>query len=141
MAKAKKETGGLDPITLEILFNALRSVTDETFIALTKSAYSTNIKERRDHSTAICDPKGRLVVQAENSLPIHLASMTGLMQALLAKFPAGDIREGDLFVANDPHVAGGTHLPDINLAMPVFLEGKLAAFVCNIAHHNSATRP
>ncbi|MDP6389467.1 MAG: hydantoinase B/oxoprolinase family protein [Alphaproteobacteria bacterium] len=135
MAKAKGETGGLDPVTLEILFNALRSVTDETFIALTKSAYSTNIKERRDHSTAICDPPGRLIVQAENSLPIHLASMTGLMQALLAKFPAGDIREGDLFVANDPHVAGGTHLPDINLAMPVFLEGKLAAFVCNIAHH------
>ena len=75
----------LDPITLEILFNALRSITDETFIALTKSAYSTNIKERRDHSTAICDLTGQLIVQAENSLPIHLASMTGLMTQLLSK--------------------------------------------------------
>ena len=125
----------LDPITLEIVFNALRSITDETFIALTKSAYSTNIKERRDHSTAICDLDGRLIVQAENSLPIHLASMTGLMASLLTKYDLADIEEGDLFVANDPHVAGGTHLPDINLAMPVFVDNKLSAFVCNIAHH------
>ena len=125
----------LDPITLEIIFNGLRSITDETFIALTKSAYSTNIKERRDHSTAICDVAGRLIVQAENSLPIHLASMTGLMEKLLAKYALEDIEEGDLFVANDPHVAGGTHLPDINMAMPVFVDGTLSAFVCNIAHH------
>jgi N-methylhydantoinase B len=125
----------LDPITLEILFNGLRSVTDESYIALTRSAYSTNIKERRDHSTAICDADGRLIVQAENSLPIHLASMIGLMKSLLAKFGVEQIREGDLFVANDPHVAGGTHLPDINLALPVFEDGQLVAFICNIAHH------
>ena len=125
----------LDPITLEILLNALRSVTDETFNALTRSAYSTNIKERRDHSTAICDAAGRLIVQAENSLPIHLASMIGLMASLLAKFGPEDIADGDLFVANDPHVAGGTHLPDINMALPVFVEGRLVAFMCNIAHH------
>ena len=125
----------LDPITLEIISNGLRSITDETFIALTKSSYSTNIKERRDHSTAICDIEGRLIVQAENSLPIHLASMCGLMGNLLAKYKLEKIEDGDLFVANDPHVAGGTHLPDINLAMPVFTEGKLTAFVCNIAHH------
>ena len=102
---------------------------------LTKSSYSTNIKERRDHSTAICDIEGRLIVQAENSLPIHLASMCGLMKNLLAKYKLEKIEDGDLFVANDPHAAGGTHLPDINLAMPVFTEGKLTAFVCNIAHH------
>ncbi len=125
----------LDPITLEIMFNGLRSITDETYIALTRSAYSTNIKERRDHSTAICDPAGRLIVQAENSLPIHIASMTGLMDRLLAKYARDDIHEGDLFVANDPHVAGGTHLPDINLALPIFFEGALVAFMCNIAHH------
>jgi N-methylhydantoinase B len=125
----------LDPITLEILSNGLRSITDETFIALTRSAYSTNIKERRDHSTAICDATGRLIVQAENSIPIHLASMIGLMKHLMAKFGPDDIHEGDMFVANDPHVAGGTHLPDINMALPVFVDGALVAFVCNIAHH------
>ena len=124
----------LDPVTLEIMANGLRSVADETFAALMKSAYSTNIKERRDHSTAIMDPAGRLIVQADASLPIHLASMGGLMECLLARFE-GDIRDGDLFVANDPHVAGGTHLPDINMAMPVFFDGEPVAFMCNIAHH------
>jgi N-methylhydantoinase B len=125
----------LDPITLEILYNALRSVTDETYIALMKSAYSTNIKERCDHSTAIIDPEGRLILQAENSIPVHIASMVGLMKSLLGKYEQEDIREGDLFMANDPHVAGGTHLPDINMAMPIFVDGRLLCFMCNIAHH------
>ncbi|MFT5449299.1 MAG: N-methylhydantoinase B [Gammaproteobacteria bacterium] len=124
-----------DPITVEILANALASVTDEAFITLMKASYSTNIKERHDHSTAIMDVQGRLIVQAEQSLPIHLASMSGLMQCLLARYPLESIVEGDIFVANDPHVAGGTHLPDINMATPVFAQGKLLAFVCNIAHH------
>ena len=124
----------LDPITLEIMFNALRSVADETFIVLMKSAYSTNIKERRDHSTAIMDPNGRLIVQADASLPVHLASMGGLMEALLKKFK-NRVEPGDIFIANDPHVAGGTHLPDINMAMPIFVDDILVAFMCNIAHH------
>lgn len=127
-------TAPLDPITLEIFSNALRSITDETFIALMKSSYSTNIKERHDHSTAIMDARGRLVAQAENSLPIHVASMEGLMRSLLAKY-GDDIHAGDLFLANDPHTAGGTHLPDINLAVPMFAEGRLLGFVANIAHH------
>ncbi|MFM8678371.1 MAG: hydantoinase B/oxoprolinase family protein [Alphaproteobacteria bacterium] len=125
----------IDPITLEILSNGLRSVADETYIALMKSAYSTNIKERHDHSTAIVDPRGRLVVQAENSLAIHLGSMMGLMHTLLAKVPLDQIREGDIFAGNDPYAAGGSHLPDVNLAMPVFVGGELLCFVCNIAHH------
>ena len=124
-----------DPITIEVIASALRSVVDETFIALMKSAYSTNIKERHDHSTAICDPKGRLIAQADRSLPIHLASMTGLMRALLTRHPVETIAEGDVFVANDPHVAGGTHLPDINYAAPVFVDGTLLCFIVNIAHH------
>ena len=125
----------IDPITLEIMSNGLKSIADETYIALMKSAYSTNIKERHDHSTAIIDPRGRLVVQAENSLAIHLGSMMGLMNTLLAKVPLSDVREGDIFIANDPFVAGGTHLPDVNMAMPVFADGKLVCFMCNIAHH------
>ena len=125
----------IDPITLEILHNGLKSVTDETYIGITKAAYSTNIKERRDHSTAIMDREGRLIVQAENSLPIHLASMLGLMRKLFEKFPPEEIHEGDIFVANDPYAAGGTHLPDINLTMPIFADGRLLGFMCNLAHH------
>ena len=124
----------LDAVGLEILSNALRSITDECFFALMKSAYSTNIKERRDHSASIMDVKGRLVAQSEQSLPIHIASMSGLMESMLEKF-GDDLHDGDLFVANDPYVAGGTHLPDVNLALPVFSDGALVGFVCNIAHH------
>lgn len=131
---SEAQTHDLDPITLEIFSNALRSITDETFLAVMKASYSTNIKERHDHSTAIMDAQGRLIAQAENSLPIHVASMEGLMKSLLKKY-GDNIREGDLYVANDPHTAGGTHLPDINLALPVFAEGRLIGFVANIAHH------
>ena len=125
----------IDPVTLEIVSNGLRSIADETYVALMKSAYSTNIKERHDHSTALMDARGRLVAQADNSLPIHLGSMKGLLDALLAKHSLSAMQEGDIFAANDPFVAGGTHLPDVNLAMPVFEKGKVLCFVCNIAHH------
>ena len=124
----------LDPIGLEIFANGLRSITDETFAALMRSAYSTNIKERHDHSTAIMDPSGRLIAQAERSLPIHIASMNGLMERLLDRY-GDDVEEGDIIIANDPHTAGGTHLPDINMAAPVLADGRVVAWVCNIAHH------
>jgi len=126
---------GIDAIALEILSNGLRSITDETYIALMKSAYSTNIKERHDHSTALIDPRGRLIVQAENSLAIHLGSMMGLMESILAKVPLAEMQDGDIFVGNDPYAAGGSHLPDVNLAMPVFVGSRLLCFMCNIAHH------
>lgn len=124
----------LDPIRLEIIANGLRSIADECFVALMRSSYSTNIKERKDHSIAIVDIEGRLVVQAELTLPLHIASMGGLMKCVLDKF-GDDINEGDIFVANDPHTAGGTHLPDINYAMPIFIDSEIVAFICNIAHH------
>ena len=131
----KKEAIKLDPVTIEILSNGLQSVVDEAFIALMKSAYSTNIKERHDHSCAIVDRTGRLVAQAANSIPVHIASVLGQMQAIFKKFPLDEVTEGDIFVANDPHEGGGTHLPDVSLAMPVFADGQLLGFVCNIAHH------
>jgi N-methylhydantoinase B len=128
------EQNSLDPISLEISWNGLKSIADECFLTIMRSAFSTNIKERHDHSTAIADAQGRLIVQAENALPIHLASMSGLMTCILKQY--GDtIEPGDMFIGNDPHVAGGTHLPDINLAMPVFHEDQLIGFVANIVHH------
>lgn len=126
----------LDAVTLEILRNALESVVDECFVALMKSAYSSNIKERRDHSVALFDANGRLIAQAKQSLPIHLGSLTGLIQAIQHRALGEPLREGDIFVANDPYVAGGTHLPDLNFAMPIFFGGQLICFVANIAHHS-----
>src|SRR5262245_7586259 len=127
-------TPTIDLIKLEILANALRSIADETFIALMRSAYSTNIKERRDHSTALLDGQGRLIVQAAGAPPSHIASLNGLVRRLRAEY-GNDLNEGDIFLANDPHAAGGTHLPHIGMAMPVFIDGSLIGFMCNIAHH------
>lgn len=127
-------TVALDAISLEVFRNAIESVVDECFVSLMKSAYSSNIKERRDHSVAIFDDSGRLIAQAKQSLPIHLGSLSGLIEALLAK--RDEIAEGDIYIGNDPYEAGGTHLPDLNFAMPVFHDGTLLCFVCNIAHHS-----
>jgi N-methylhydantoinase B len=124
----------IDPISLEIAWNGLKSIADECFITIMRSAFSSNVKERHDHSTAIADAEGRLVVQAEMSLPVHLASMGGMMRELIARF-GDEIGPGDIFIANDPHVAGGTHLPDINMAAPVFDGDRLVGFVANIIHH------
>jgi N-methylhydantoinase B len=125
---------GIDLVRIEILRNALRSATDEMYLSLMRSSYSTNIKERHDHSTSILDRHGRLIVQSEASLPIHIASMTGLTRLVLERF-SGVMAEGDLYIANDPHVAGGSHLPDISMAAPFYFDGKLFGFICNIAHH------
>jgi len=125
----------LDAVTLEILLNALRSVADETYISLMRSAYSTNIKERNDHSTALIDPKGRLVALCEAAQPIHLSSMLGLTTRLLEHYRLSDFKPGDIFVGNDPYASGGSHLPDVNMSMPVFADGRLLGFMCNIAHH------
>ncbi len=125
----------VDLITLEVIGNALLSVAEEMGMVLIRSSYSTNIKERKDCSTAILSLNGEVIVQAEH-IPIHMGSMLGIVEAILKKYPVETIREGDMFLANDPYSGGGTHLPDITIAAPVFFEGKPVAFVANIAHHS-----
>jgi len=124
----------LSPIDVELLRSALGSIVDEMYVALMKSAYSTNIKERRDHSAAVFDARGRVAVQGD-SLPLHLASMLGLVEVVLERHGVDNIRPGDMFISNDPFVGRGSHLPDVAIAAPVFHDGKLALFVSTIAHH------
>lgn len=124
----------LTPIDVELLRSDLSGIADEAYVALMKSAYSTNIKERRDHSAAIFDRRGRIVVQGE-SLPLHLASMLGLVEVVMERHPEGELRPGDMFISNDPFVGRGSHLPDVALVMPVFHGGRVAMYVANIAHH------
>ena len=124
----------MSPIEVEILRHALIGIVDEAYVALMQSAYSTNIKERRDHSTALFDGRGRVVVQGE-SLPLHLASILGLVELVLARYGADGINPGDMFISNDPFVGKGSHLPDVAIVAPVFHGDRLAMFVGNIAHH------
>src|SRR6187431_2711253 len=114
----------LTPIEIELLRNSLSSICDEMFVAIMKSSYSTNIKERHDHSAAIFDADGRVIVQGE-SLPLHLASMLGLVEVVLDSYGREGIRPGDMFISNDPFVGRGSHLPDVSILAPVFRDGKL----------------
>ena len=117
----------VDPITVEVIGNALASIVEEMGETLIRASYSTNIKERRDCSTALFDSEGRTLSQAEH-IPIHLGSFIGLVEAILERVPTDEIREGDTFIGNDAYTGGGTHLPDIVLASPIFVDGRLLAW-------------
>ncbi|HEY9566771.1 MAG TPA: hydantoinase B/oxoprolinase family protein [Thalassobaculum sp.] len=124
----------LDPITVEVIGAALESIVEETGEALIRASYSTNIKERRDCSTALFDVRGRTLCQAEH-IPIHLGSFIGVVSKILEMHKVEDMRPGDVFVGNDAYVGGGTHLPDIVLAEPIFVDGRITAWTVNLAHH------
>ncbi|WP_137289432.1 hydantoinase B/oxoprolinase family protein [Natronorubrum halophilum] len=103
----------IDPVTLEVLRNQLESVAEEMGQTLIRGAYSPNIKERRDCSTALFDADGRMIAQAEH-IPVHLGAMPAAVDAVLEYDP----RPGDVFVLNDPFT-GGTHLPDVTMVSPI----------------------
>jgi N-methylhydantoinase B len=123
-----------DPIAMEVFSNRLMSITEDMNNTLVRSSFSTNIKERRDCSVALFDGRGRLVAQG-TQIPLHLGSLDGGIKALLARPAAEPIREGDVFICNDPYLANGTHLPDITLITPIFWQGEIEFFAANIGHH------
>jgi N-methylhydantoinase B len=128
-------SAGVDPITLQVLAGGLRAACEEMGAALIRSAYSANIKERHDCSTALFDAAGELVMQAEH-IPVHLGSMPDAVAAVIGE----EQRPGESWVLNDPY-RGGTHLPDITLVTPVFVEGALTAFAASRAHHADVGGP
>ncbi|MFL5819744.1 MAG: hydantoinase B/oxoprolinase family protein [Solirubrobacteraceae bacterium] len=123
-------SAGLDPITLQVLTGALRAACEEMGAVLVRSAHSANIKERRDASTALFDPSGEMVMQAEH-IPVHLGAMPAAVAAVLEREHEPD----RAWVLNDPY-RGGTHLPDITVVTPVFdPDDELMAFAASRAHH------
>ncbi|PYN95588.1 MAG: methylhydantoinase [Candidatus Rokuibacteriota bacterium] len=130
----------IDPITVEVIGNALASIVEEMGETLVRAAYSTNVKERRDSSTCLFDSRGRTLCQAMH-IPMHLGSLIGVVEHVTARHPVGDLREGDVFIGNDAYTGGGTHLPDIVLIEPIFVDGEgpgrpdVVAWATNIAHH------
>ena len=124
---------GADPVRLSLYRHLFEAIAEEMGVALGRSAYSVNIKERRDFSCAVFNGRGDLVAQAAH-IPVHLGSMPLSVRAALG---LGPLAPGDVVMVNDPY-AGGTHLPDITLVEPVFLAGDRAPsfFVANRAHHS-----
>jgi N-methylhydantoinase B len=125
----------IDPITLEVLRNALESIADEMGAVLKRTSFSPNIKERMDASCAIFDAEAQLVAQAEH-VPVHLGSMLRAVSATVAA--VGQVEEGDVVIVNDPFT-GGSHLPDITVVAPVHAPtdegGRHIGYVATRAHH------
>ena len=120
-----------DPVRLEVFQHLFASIAEEMGVALMRSAFSPNIKERRDFSCAVFNAQGEMVAQAAH-LPVHLGSAP---LSLKAAMEAIDFEPGDAVLLNDPY-QGGTHLPDLTLVSPVFCGGAKPAFYClNRAHH------
>jgi N-methylhydantoinase B len=134
-----------DAIRLEIFKHLFAALAEEMGVVLRRASHSPNIKERRDYSCAVFDPKGDMIAQAAH-IPVHLGSMPLSVQAAIQAFDGENRRTrlnpGDAILLNDPY-QGGTHLPDITLVTPVFFEERLpgpdtprlVGFVANRAHH------
>lgn len=120
----------MDAIELSLFHNRAQAVCDEMGVCLKRAAFSPNIKDRLDFSCALFDAEGKLFSQASH-IPVHLGSMAFAMGDVVSGL---DWQPGDMVIFNDPYL-GGTHLPDVTLIAPCFLEGAVVAFVVNRAHH------
>src|SRR5690348_11917516 len=129
-----------DPIELEIFKNIFHSIAEEMGASLRRTAFSPNIKERRDYSCAVFDAAGQVIAMGDH-MPVHLGSMPRSVHAAVERLELGP---GDIAMLNDPF-AGGTHLPDITLVQPVYIESKKSKvkskkpqpdfYVASRAHH------
>ncbi|MBK6713736.1 MAG: hydantoinase B/oxoprolinase family protein [Burkholderiales bacterium] len=122
-----------DPVMLEVFNNLFMNIAEQMGLRLQNTAHSVNIKERLDFSCALFDAEGQLIANAPH-MPVHLGSMSESIKTVIQRNPL--MRAGEVFVLNDPY-HGGTHLPDVTVVTPVFLEGDSspAFYVASRGHH------
>jgi 5-oxoprolinase (ATP-hydrolysing) len=128
----------VDPVMLEVFNNLFMNIAEQMGLRLQNTAHSVNIKERLDFSCALFDTQGNLIANAPH-MPVHLGSMSESIKTVIARNP--DMRDGDVYVLNDPY-HGGTHLPDVTVVTPVYLEvpagvgaRRPAFYVASRGHH------
>ncbi|MFM8320591.1 MAG: hydantoinase B/oxoprolinase family protein, partial [Chloroflexota bacterium] len=131
LSAAQPDAVRLDAVQLEIFKHLFAAIAEEMGVTLRRASFSPNIKERRDYSCAVFDAAGRMAAQAAH-IPVHLGSMPLSVAAAVQAFP--HLAPGDMVLLNDPF-QGGTHLPDITLVSPVFVEQRLVGYVACRAHH------
>jgi N-methylhydantoinase B len=122
-----------DPITVSVVQHRLRAIVEEMGEAMLRTSYSQILNSSRDFSTALCDPEGRLVAQAEH-VPIHVGALPFAARAV-HDFFKGRIRPGDVYLLNDPY-CGGNHLPDLTVFVPVFDDERLVFWSINRSHQS-----
>ena len=123
-----------DPLTLEVIKNALSSVADEMALMVMRSAYSPVVRDTMDYSTALCDRHGNVIAQGL-TLAVQLGTFPTAMRYVLEEY--GETAEpGDVYITNDPYGYGGQHLPDIYVIKPIFVGGALEGWAATMAHHS-----
>ncbi len=123
----------LDPILMEVVRYKLESITEEMQASLIRGAFSPIVKEANDASCCLFTPDGTTVAQSRSN-PSHLGSLIYSLAAILRHYPAARMRDGDIYLFNDPYM-GGTHIPDIAVVIPVMGDGRVVALTASIAHH------
>ena len=132
-AKPKQDGRSIDPVSMEVVRNKLDGIANEMQLTLVRSAYSPIVKEGLDASASLFTSDGETLSQAI-AIPIHLATLIPIVETILAEYPLVEMSEGDIFIMNDPYL-GGTHLPDIALIKPVFIQGRPIALSACMTHH------
>ncbi|MBY0338920.1 MAG: hydantoinase B/oxoprolinase family protein [Acetobacteraceae bacterium] len=122
-----------DPIELELLWRRLISLVDEAAAALVRTSFSTLVRESYDFSCIVTDERGQSLVQATESIPSFIGTLPATVKHFLRFFPAESLEPGDVLITNDLWMGTG-HLPDITVAKPIFLDGRLVAFSASTAH-------
>ena len=122
-------------IDLEILSRRLAGIADEVATALVRTSFSMIVRDAHDYSCAICDAKGRMLMQASHGNPSHVGALYTTLKNILKDYhPADTLKPGDVLVTNDPWIGNG-HLPDVFVITPAFHKGRVVAFVVSIVHH------
>jgi N-methylhydantoinase B len=123
----------IDPITLEILWTRLVSLVDEAGATLVRTSFSTIVRESNDYAVVLLDRNARLLAQSSLSVPSFICTLPETVRHFLKRFPRETLKPGDVMITNDPWLGTG-HLPDINIAMPIFRDGELVGFAGSVAH-------
>ncbi|MGE0651912.1 MAG: hydantoinase B/oxoprolinase family protein [Alphaproteobacteria bacterium] len=122
----------IDPVTLEVIRNALSAAAEEMSMVVTRAARSPLLREAGDHSSAIADGDGHLIAQGRD-VPMHMGVMSFTVREFLKRVPSSALAPGDVWFLNLPEV-GGNHLPDVKAVRPIFFDGAIAAFAISLAH-------
>ena len=124
----------IDPFQLEVIKNSFDAIADDMALTLMRTAHSGIVRDSLDFSTAICDADGKTLAQGICT-PMHMGSFYDAMRNLIREY-AGRIDPDDTFIFNDPYAAAAQHLPDIYIAMPIFLGDRVVAWATTVAHHS-----
>jgi len=133
MRNERHSRAQFDPVTLEILWTRLVSMVDEAAAQMVRTAFSTIVRDSNDYAVVLLDTRGRSLAQSTLSIPSFICTLPATVKHLLAAFPLETLRPGDVLTTNDPWLGTG-HLPDINVAMPIFRRGKVVAIAATVAH-------